>query len=110
MIPYQPLHSGLLSGTFTRERPASLDPSDWRRTHPDFTTDLDTNLRTVDRLRTVAQAHGTAVGAVAIAWVLARRGVTGAIAGARRPEQTADWARAATLRLTEEELEFVAAR
>ncbi|MEU8971616.1 aldo/keto reductase [Streptomyces monashensis] len=110
VIPYQPLHSGLLGGTFTRERLASLDPSDWRRTHPDFTTDLDTNLRTVDRLRTVAQAHGTTVGAVAIAWVLARRGVTGAIAGARRPEQTADWARAATLRLTEEELEFVAAR
>lgn len=83
--------------------------ADWRRTHPDFTTNLDTNLRTVDRLRAVADAHGTTVGAVAIAWVLARRGVTGAIAGARRPEQTADWERAATLQLTEQELEFVAA-
>ncbi|WP_031167400.1 aldo/keto reductase, partial [Streptomyces durhamensis] len=107
VIPYQPLHSGLLSGTFTRERLARLHPSDWRRTHPDFTTHLDTHLRTVDRLRTVARAHGTTVSAVAIAWVLARRGVTGAIAGARSPEQTADWARAATLRLTEEELGFV---
>ncbi|GHE07599.1 aldo/keto reductase [Streptomyces alanosinicus] len=108
VIPYQPLHSGLLSGTFTRERLALLDPSDWRRTHPDFTTDLDTNLRTVDRLRTVAQAHGTTVGSVAIAWVLARRGVTGAIAGARHPGQMADWEQAAGLRLTEQELEFVA--
>ncbi|MGJ5753037.1 aldo-keto reductase family protein [Streptomyces puniciscabiei] len=62
----------------------------------------------MDRLLTVAQAHGTTVGAVALARVPARRGVTGAIAGARRPEQTADWERAAALRPTEEQLEFVA--
>lgn len=110
VIVYQPLHSGLLTGTFTRERIASLDPADWRRTHPDFTTHLDANLRTVDRVRTVAEAHGTTTGAVAIAWVLARRGVTGAIAGARRPEQTADWVRAAGLHLTDGELRFVAGR
>ncbi|GAA2923747.1 hypothetical protein GCM10010524_61580 [Streptomyces mexicanus] len=48
--------------------------------------------------------------AVALAWVLARRGVTGAIGGARRPEQTVDWAQAATLRLADDELEFLAAR
>ncbi|MGW7822941.1 hypothetical protein ACWGLF_33585 [Streptomyces puniciscabiei] len=38
----------------------------------------------------------------------ARRGVTGAITGARRPEQTADRERAARLELTGQELEFVA--
>ncbi|MCZ0208325.1 aldo/keto reductase [Streptomyces sp. UMAF16] len=108
VIAYQPLHSGLLTGAFTRQRLEELDPSDWRRTHPDFTTDLDANLRTVDRLRTVAREHGTTAGAVAIAWVLARRGVTGAIAGARRPDQTADWERAAHLQLSGDELEFVA--
>jgi aryl-alcohol dehydrogenase-like predicted oxidoreductase len=107
VIVYSPLHSGLLTGAFTRERAASLDPSDWRRTHPDFTRDLDRNLRTVDRLRTVADAHGATVGAVAIAWALARRGVTGAIVGARRPEQTADWAQAATLELSGPELAYV---
>ncbi|MFF0463568.1 hypothetical protein [Streptomyces mexicanus] len=47
---------------------------------------------------------------MALAWVLARRGVTGAIGGARRPEQTMDWARAATLRLADDEPEFLAAR
>ncbi|MFE1950589.1 aldo/keto reductase [Streptomyces sp. NPDC059524] len=104
VIVYQPLHSGLLSGTFTRERAARLDAGDWRRTHPDFTRDLDRNLAIVDRLRTVAEGHGVPVGSAAIAWALARRGVTGAIAGARGPEQVRDWAQAATLRLTPEDL------
>jgi aryl-alcohol dehydrogenase-like predicted oxidoreductase len=108
VIVYSPLHSGLLTGAFTRDRIAALDPSDWRRTHPDFTTRLDGNLRTVDRLRTIADAHGTTVGAVAIAWVLARRGVSGAIGGARRPEQLADWEQAASLELTAEELAYAA--
>ena len=109
VIVYSPQHSGLLTGSFTRERVASLAPSDWRRTHPDFTRDLDRNLDTVERLRTVAEAHGTTVGAVAIAWVLARPGVTGAIVGARRPEQTADWQRAAALELTAAESSYIAA-
>jgi aryl-alcohol dehydrogenase-like predicted oxidoreductase len=108
VIVYQPLHSGLLSGSFTRERVAALDPSDWRRTHPDFTRDLDRNLDTVERLRTVADAHGTSVGAVAIAWAVGRPGVTGAIAGARRPEQMADWQRAGALELTAAESVYIA--
>ncbi|MFH9675593.1 aldo/keto reductase [Streptomyces sp. NPDC017405] len=108
VIAYQPLHSGLLTGAFTRQRLDALDPADWRRTHPDFTTHLDGHLRTVDRLRTVARAHGTTAGAVAIAWVLGREGVTGAIVGARGPEQTADWEQAASLRLTAAEREFLA--
>ncbi|MBO1335972.1 aldo/keto reductase [Streptomyces sp. VRA16 Mangrove soil] len=104
VIVYQPLHSGLLSGTFSKERVDSLAPGDWRRTHPDFTRDLDRNLAVVERLRTVAERHGASVGATAIAWALAQRGVTGAIAGARGPEQVADWARAASLELTAEDL------
>ncbi|MFI1075357.1 aldo/keto reductase [Streptomyces puniciscabiei] len=67
----------MLSGTFTRERIDALDPADRAPHPPDFTTNLDAGLRTVDRLRTVARAHGTTAAAVALAWVLARRGVTG---------------------------------
>ncbi|MCQ4210729.1 aldo/keto reductase [Streptomyces longispororuber] len=104
VIVYSPQHSGLLSGTFTKERAATLDAGDWRRTHPDFTRDLDRNLEVVERLRTVAGRHGVSVGSAAIAWALAQRGVTGAIVGARTPEQVADWARAARLDLTAEDL------
>nr|WP_281033190.1 aldo/keto reductase [Nocardia niigatensis] len=41
----------------------------------------------MEALRPIAAAHGTTVGSVAIAWTLTRPGVTGAIVGARRPEQ-----------------------
>ena len=56
-------------------------------------------LALVDALRPIAERRGTGVGAVAIAWTLAVKGVTGAIAGARRPEQVTELAEAANLDL-----------
>jgi aryl-alcohol dehydrogenase-like predicted oxidoreductase len=44
VIVYSPMHSGLLTGKFSRERVASLPEDDWRRHSRDFTTDLDRNL------------------------------------------------------------------
>ena len=37
VIVYSPMASGLLTGAFSAERAASLEPGDWRRGHPDFT-------------------------------------------------------------------------
>jgi aryl-alcohol dehydrogenase-like predicted oxidoreductase len=45
--------------------------------------------------------------ALAIAWVLAPPGVTGAIAGARRPEQADSWLAGAGLELDDEELDEI---
>ncbi|MFI7638974.1 aldo/keto reductase [Nonomuraea sp. NPDC049400] len=103
-IVYQPLHSGLLTGAFSRERVAALPDDDWRKTFPEFTTDLDRNLALLEVLRPIAEAHGTTVAAVAIAWTYAWPGVSGAIVGARRPEQVAGWIDAATLELTGEDV------
>jgi aryl-alcohol dehydrogenase-like predicted oxidoreductase len=58
--------------------------------------------------RPVAERHGTTVSAVAIAWTLAWPGVTGAIVGARSPEQVDGWIGAATLELTLEDLDEIA--
>jgi aryl-alcohol dehydrogenase-like predicted oxidoreductase len=44
------------------------------------------------------------VAAVAVAWVLAIDGVTGAIVGARRPSQVDGWLPAGDLRLTTDDL------
>jgi aryl-alcohol dehydrogenase-like predicted oxidoreductase len=107
-IVYQPLHSGLLTGTFTRDRVDALPAGDWRRDAPDFTEDLDRNLAVVDALRPIAAAHGTSVSSIAIAWALAARGVTGAIVGARRPEQIDTWLDAADVALTVAELGAIA--
>jgi aryl-alcohol dehydrogenase-like predicted oxidoreductase len=48
------------------------------------------------------------VSAVAIAWTLAWPGVTGALVGARSPEQVDGWIGAATLELTLEDLDEIA--
>jgi aryl-alcohol dehydrogenase-like predicted oxidoreductase len=109
VIVYSPMQSGLLTGSFTAERAASLPDDDWRAAAPDFTTRLDSNLALADALRPVAERHGVTVAAVAVAWTLAWRGATGAIAGARSPEQVDGWLPAASLRLTDTDLDEIAA-
>ncbi|RLK25452.1 aryl-alcohol dehydrogenase-like predicted oxidoreductase [Micromonospora sp. M71_S20] len=110
VITYGALGSGLLTGTFTPERAAALPPSDWRSRDPGFRGHgLEKTMRLTRTLADVAAAHGVSTSAVAIAWVLECRGVTGAIVGARRPEQIADWRAAATVRLSAADLDRIAA-
>ncbi len=105
VIVYSPLESGLLSGAFDLARAASLPASDWRATAPEFTGGaLLRNLALANALRPIAARHGASVAAVAIAWTLAQPGVTGAIAGARKPEQVDGWLPAAGLALTDVDL------
>ncbi|MCG5213476.1 aldo/keto reductase [Streptosporangium sp. KLBMP 9127] len=109
VIVYSPLQSGLLTGAFSAQRAAGLPADDWRAAHQDFTTGLSANLRLADALRPIAQRHGTNVAEVAIAWALAWPGVTGAIVGARKPEQVDGWIAAGAVRLAPADLDEVAA-
>ena len=109
VIVYSPMHSGLLTGKFSRERVESLPEDDWRRRSPDFTTDLDRNLALADALRPIADRHRVTQAAVAVAWTLAWPGVTGAIVGARNPHQVDGWLPAASLQLTQDDLGEIAA-
>ncbi len=109
VIVYSPMQSGLLTGAFSRERVAGLPADDWRRAHPDFTTGLDANLAVADALAAIGARHGVPAAAVAVAWTLAWPGVSGAIAGARRPDQVDGWLPAASLRLTAEDRNEIAA-
>jgi aryl-alcohol dehydrogenase-like predicted oxidoreductase len=110
VIVYSPMASGLLTGAFTEQRAAALGPDDWRSRNPDFRGDgLRRTLALVEALRPVAQRHGVGVGAVAVAWTLAWRGVSGAIVGARSPAQVDGWLPAATLVLDPEDLAAIAA-
>jgi aryl-alcohol dehydrogenase-like predicted oxidoreductase len=106
VVPYSPMQSGLLSGTFDVSR---LAPGDWRHTSPYFQEpNLSRNLALVERLRPIADRHGKTVGQLAVAWVLSNPAVTSAIAGARRPEQVAENVGAASWTLSESELAEVA--
>jgi aryl-alcohol dehydrogenase-like predicted oxidoreductase len=108
VICYSPMQSGILTDSFGRARVEALAPDDWRRRSPEFQSPaLERNLALRDALKPIAKRHNTSVGAVAIAWVLAWPGVTGAIAGARSPQQVEGWLPAATLALTSQDLDEI---
>ncbi len=110
VIVYSPMQAGLLTGSFTEMRAANLDDDDWRSRSDNFRGEkLRRNLALADALKSVAERHGVPVPAVAIAWVLAWPAVTGAIVGARSPEQVDGWIGGARLTLTPAELDEIAA-
>lgn len=104
VIAYSPMGSGLLTGAYTRERIASLAGDDFRHTTPAFTTDLDRNLGIAAVVQQIAAAHEVTPSSIAIAWVLAQTGVTGAIVGVRHPEEIEDWFDAGSVSLTADDL------
>jgi aryl-alcohol dehydrogenase-like predicted oxidoreductase len=109
VICYSPMQSGLLTDRFTRERIDRMAADDWRRKAPNFQEpNLTANLALRDALRPIAARRGATVAAVAAAWTLAWPGVTGAIIGARSPEQIDGWIGAASIELTKAELGEIA--
>jgi aryl-alcohol dehydrogenase-like predicted oxidoreductase len=109
VICYSPMQSGLLTDTFSAARVANLAEDDWRRRNPEFLEpNLSHNLALRDALRPIAQRHNVKVSAVSVAWVNAWPGVTAAIVGARSPQQVDGWIGAASLELTDGDLEEIA--
>jgi aryl-alcohol dehydrogenase-like predicted oxidoreductase len=110
VIGYSPMQNGLLTDGFDAARLARLADDDWRRRSPAFQSPaLERNLALRDALRPIARRHGSTVAAVAVAWVLAWPGVSGAIVGARAPEQIAGWLDGAGLALSDDDLDEIAA-
>jgi aryl-alcohol dehydrogenase-like predicted oxidoreductase len=108
-VVYSPMGSGLLTGRFSAERVAALAEDDWRGKAPAFTTDLDANLAIAAAMGRVAERYGVTTASVAVAWVLGYPGVTGAIVGARSPEQVDGWTPAASIQLTSDDYAEIAA-
>ncbi|MBL6714271.1 MAG: aldo/keto reductase, partial [Pirellulales bacterium] len=92
VIAYSPMASGLLTGTWTKDRRESLPEDDWRKHKNPLFQDpaFDHGTAVAEVLREVGAAHGATPAAVAIAWVLENPAVTAAIVGARAPGQYAD--------------------
>jgi aryl-alcohol dehydrogenase-like predicted oxidoreductase len=109
VLCYSPMQNGLLTDSFRAARVAAMAEEDWRRRSPEFLEPrLSANLSLRDALRPVAARHGTTVSAIAVAWAAAWPGVTGAIVGARSPEQVDGWIGAARVALTPEDLVEIA--
>jgi aryl-alcohol dehydrogenase-like predicted oxidoreductase len=103
VICYSPMAMGLLSGKVTTDRkfPATdvrnqeawFQPANRRRV-----------LGALEKIRPIADSHQATLAQLAVAWVLARQGVTTALVGARNAKQVEENAGAAEIKLTEHEL------
>ncbi len=85
-----PLARGLLSGKYGSS--SRFPEGDWHR--QGLVGDADGMLRRIDRLKELADAHGTTLAQLALRWVLGHEGVSAAIPGAKRLEHIRDNARA----------------
>ena len=108
VICYSPMASGLLTGAFDQARIDNLTSTDWRREAPGFQEPLvSRTFALVERLRPLAEELGTTLPALAVAWVLAQPGVTGAIVGARSSKHVGGWVPAAQLELKAQTLQAI---
>jgi aryl-alcohol dehydrogenase-like predicted oxidoreductase len=107
LIAYSPLARGLLSGRIAAD--TEFPATDHRSSLPLFAADSRRRvLRGLEEVRPVAEAHGVSLANLAVAWVIGEPGVTAAIVGARTAAQAAENARAAAVRLSEDERRAVA--
>jgi len=110
VIVYSPMQSGILTDAFSVDRVAAMAPDDWRRRSPYFGEPaLSQYLALREALRPIAAHHRVHVEAIAVAWTLAWPGVSGAIVGARRPDQLEGWAGAGSVALSSDDLTEIAA-
>ena len=109
VIVYSPMQAGILNDSFSLERITRMAPDDWRRKTKEFNPpNVNNNIALRDALVPIAERHGATVAAIAVAWTLSWPGVSGAICGARSPEQVDGWVGAAKVTLTGEDLAEIA--
>jgi len=101
LMVWSPLAGGLLTGKYDRDGKA---PGGSRRINFDFPpVDRTRAFACIDAMRPIAEAHGTSVARVALAYLLAKPFVTSVIIGARNVEQLDDNIAATDLKLTPDE-------
>ncbi len=113
VLAYGPLGFGLLTGGITRETVFGDD--DWRggkhgmSAYPKLFEPgkLERNLDIVDQLRPIADRVGCTLAQLALAWVAAQQGVTGAIAGSRNPTHVRENAGAGSVDLSQKDLDEI---
>ncbi len=104
MLPYFPLASGLLTGKYDRNRPI---PENTRFHSLKGLADrylTESNWQIVENLEAFCAKRGHTLLELAFSWLLARPTVASVIAGATKPEQLAQNAKAAELSLAPDEI------
>ena len=105
VIPWSPLARGFLAGNRCRDVKAGGDTS--RAQTDDFARQMyyrDDDFAVVDRVTEIAKKCGVANVQIALAWLLAKPGVTSPIIGASKPHHLDDALSALSIKLTDEEM------
>jgi aryl-alcohol dehydrogenase-like predicted oxidoreductase len=102
IMAWSPLHAGLLSGKFRRDRRPAV--SRLNELDAPGTVDYERLYRIVDVLLAIADARGVTPSQVALNWVLNRPGVDTVIIGARDEAQLRENLATAAWRLTADEM------
>jgi aryl-alcohol dehydrogenase-like predicted oxidoreductase len=103
VIPWSPLARGVLAGNRTRsgDRHTTRSNTD---TFTDSLYDQPTDFDVVEAAQQVADARGVATAQVALAWLLAKPGVTAPIVGSTKLSHLEDALAAEALTLTDDEM------
>lgn len=105
IIPYSPIARGFLTGKY---RKGEAPPENTRAAHGEPRLKLlmtEKNWERVEAFRAVCAEWGMSMAHVALAWVLSKPAITSAIVGASRPFHVTDAAEAASLTLSNEQIE-----
>jgi aryl-alcohol dehydrogenase-like predicted oxidoreductase len=104
LVPYFPLASGLLTGKYRRDKPAPGDSrfAQWQALGERYQT--ASHWDRVEKLEAWCKVRGRTLLELAFAWLLAHGEVASVIAGATRPDQVAQNAKAADWRLDTNDL------
>jgi aryl-alcohol dehydrogenase-like predicted oxidoreductase len=103
VIPWSPLARGVLAGNRSRDGERRTTRSDTDG-FTDYLYSQPTDFDVVERVAEVAAARSVPAAQVALAWLLAKPGVTAPIIGATKPSHLADALAAEQLVLSDEEM------
>ncbi|MGG2465791.1 aldo/keto reductase [Streptomyces sp. RGM 3693] len=101
VIPWSPLHGGLLGGVLRKEREGTGSARSTSGRAADSLADAAVRAQ-IQSYEDLVDKHGLEPGEVALAWLLSRPGVTGPIVGPRTADQLTSALRAVELELPAE--------
>lgn len=105
-VPYSPLGRGFLTGRFKSFE--DLPQDDYRRNNPRFQGEnFAKNMQIVDKIEKLAKKRNATTAQIALAWVLAQGEDIVPIPGTKKRARLEENAKAAEIRLTKEELDFI---
>jgi len=104
IIPFSPLAGGFLTGKYRRGEAIPQGVRGYNSSYFAQRVMTERNWAILMRLEAFASERGYPMGQLALAWLLANPSVSTVIAGASKPEQVEENAKATELRLTPEDL------